>query len=331
MIILIILSLSFGLAGYLLCDHIILKMGFFLPFPSEGEDMHDAHHGLGRDDQQTRASEREEKIQRTGRKVVITSSSGSSSDKALELEKQGLIRINGILGASTASKLLSHVNMRLEQAMRERGDKSKEKILGVMLCGKCRHDLKLDLREDAVLSALNQAVQQVGPPAASLLGQGAELFELGAIVAEPGAKRQPAHPDTPWSAEGPSVLTAFISLQDMDEDMGPTAFLPGTHDQASYHEAYNEQDSSWDAVIQSRSYCSPLLQLGDCVVFDSRLLHYAQECRSKRRVLVYFSLRAMGVGSTWSGCGFDRPGTLLDEHRGKYQLANSSDRLIRRG
>ena len=57
-----------------------------------------------------------------------------------------------------------------------------------------------------------QAVAALGPTAARLLGPDAELFELGAIIADGGASRQPAHPDTPWSPR-PPVCTVFIALQ----------------------------------------------------------------------------------------------------------------------
>ena len=62
----------------------------------------------------------------------------------------------------------------------------------------------------AVLIA--QAVAALGMTAASILGPSAELFELGAIIADGGAARQPAHPDTPYSIK-PSVCTVFIALQ----------------------------------------------------------------------------------------------------------------------
>ena len=42
--------------------------------------------------------------------------------------------------------------------------------------------------------------------------------------------------------------------------------------------------------------------------------------RGRRRVLFYFSLRARGVGAHWKGCGFDKPGTMLNELRGKFRI-----------
>ena len=40
--------------------------------------------------------------------------------------------------------------------------------------------------------------------------------------------RQPVHPDTVWHTSG-GIVTLFIALQDVEADMGPTFFLPGTN------------------------------------------------------------------------------------------------------
>jgi hypothetical protein len=174
--------------------------------------------------------------------------------------------------------------------------------------------------------------------------------------------------------------------QDIDEDMGPTVFLPRSHTRGA-HNAYNlgqpkhrgvecvvsgrDEDGDWEAIanaavkdtsewasfLRSSCSCSPLLGRGDCVIFDSRLMHFADvncsdacsdgdgnnsgtkgegQCspqhqqhnpaalrppRGRRRVLFYFSLRARGMGAHWKGCGFDKPGTMLNELRGRYHLS----------
>ena len=310
--------------GWCACDRLLLGLGFLLQ-PTPDEKMHDAHHGLCRGDQQVKAARREQEIQRTATQVLLE----APSDKTLQLDQlrnQGLVRINNILQSDTAACLLRHVSESLEMALR-RDDG--EQLLGVMLCSNSRHDLKLDLGHPVVSRALQEAISNIGPFAGSLLRPPPELFELGAIIADPGAERQPIHPDTPWSPS-PSVLTAFISLQDIDQTMGPTGFLQGTQDQPRFHDAYNEQDEEWARLIGSRAYCSPLLMKGDGILFDSRVLHFAQDCIARRRVLFYLSLRASGVGESWTGCGFDKPGTLLDKWRGKFFLAADHLRLEQR-
>ena len=49
----------------------------------------------------------------------------------------------------------------------------------------------------------------------------------------PGSKQQPLHPDTPWT-ETPPLYAAFIALQDVALEMGPTLYLPGTHTKEVY-------------------------------------------------------------------------------------------------
>ena len=59
--------------------------------------------------------------------------------------------------------------------------------------------------------------------------------------------RPDPHPDTPRrpGSEAPAVVTAFVALQDIDEEMGPTLFLPGTHNAAA-HGALLEGDRAAD-------------------------------------------------------------------------------------
>jgi len=114
-----------------------------------------------------------------------------------------------------------------------------ERVLGRLLCQPQRHDLKLDLRVPAVRTVLDQLIGALGPSLVQNLGPGAQLFELGALIADPGAARQPAHPDTPFSSR-PSVVTVMVALQHVTGlGMGPTGFLPRTHAEEHAHMAYN--------------------------------------------------------------------------------------------
>ena len=66
-----------------------------------------------------------------------------------------------------------------------------------------------------------------------------------------GAPRQPLHADTPRS-DAPVLLTAFLALQDIDEDMGPTTFLPGTHADAEAHAALSSPTEKAKLLSQGR-------------------------------------------------------------------------------
>ena len=82
----------------------------------------------------------------------------------------------------------------------------------------------------AFMSALAASVYVGMPHSPQCLGADAVLYELAALISDPGAPAQPFHPDTPFLDEqGVAVLTAFVALQPIDETMGPTRFLPASH------------------------------------------------------------------------------------------------------
>ena len=53
------------------------------------------------------------------------------------------------------------------------------------------------------------------------------LQEIACLISEPGSRTQPLHPDTPYTSS-PPLYAAFVALQDIDIEMGPTVYLPGT-------------------------------------------------------------------------------------------------------
>ena len=231
----------------------------------------------------------------------------------------------------------------LVEALRAAGEK--EALLGAVLCRQQRYDLKLSLQEPAVLTALTEALAAAGPACAHVLGPQPELFELGALVADSGAPRQPVHPDTPWH-EAAAVVSCFVALQHVEAEMGATHFLPRTHADVDSQEAYLRGQPSpwgaprpavpppagrgaWDELLQRTPCRAPLLRRGSCALFDSRILHCGSANSSgRRRVVFYFSLKARGHGNGWKGGGFVYPGTLLDELRGQYSLATDATSLV---
>ena len=231
----------------------------------------------------------------------------------------------------------------LVEARRAAGEK--EALLGAVLCRQQRYDLKLSLQEPAVLAALTEALAAAGPACAHVLGPQPELFELGALVADSGAPRQPVHPDTPWH-DAAAVVSCFVALQHVEAEMGATHFLPRTHADVDSQEAYLRGQPSpwgaprpavpppagrgtWDELLQRAPCRAPLLRRGSCALFDSRILHCGSANSSgRRRVVFYFSLKARGHGNGWKGGGFVYPGTLLDKLRGQYSLATDATSLV---
>ena len=119
----------------------------------------------------------------------------------------------------------------------------------------------------------------------------------------------------------------------MVESMGPTRFLPRTHTEEAHTRYVWEQPLPWghDApqaadesefaeLLRHSAVRVPLLRCGDCVIFDSRLLHCAGANRSPtRRVTFYFSLKARDA--------MPPPGTLFERLRGRYRLDASHQAL----
>ena len=85
-------------------------------------------------------------------------------------------------------------------------------------------------------SAASLGLASAAPAGRTGLVSPHRLYELSALVSEPGAPRQPIHPDNPHQERAP-LLTCFVALQDISAPMGPTIFLPGTNT-AEAHAAY---------------------------------------------------------------------------------------------
>lgn len=202
------------------------------------------------------------------------------------------------------------------------------------------------------------------------------------MVSEPGARRQPVHPDTPieqvkreseprltnlpaqeaaetTAREGaiaadevlkaadeqtkhaaqvvgkspaerrcdeveevapkPVVCTAFIALQDIIPAMGPTVLWAGTHTSSAHTRWYDERAT----FLRHSPVRVGLLQRGDLLLFDSRLLHCGganDEQHGGRRALFYFSFKARDARGV-------APGTLRGALRGCHHLHTLGNEL----
>jgi hypothetical protein len=122
----------------------------------------------------------------------------------------------------------------------------------------------------------------------------ASLWEYSTMNSDPGSPRQPIHPDNSWTKQ-PVLYTAFIALQDIDEDMGPTLFLPGTQSQESHQIFLGGDVEKRNHFLKNQvKYVTSQLRKGDAQIMDSRILHAGLDNRSKtgkRRTLFYFTMR----------------------------------------
>eukprot|EP00288_Rhodomonas_lens_P013143 CAMPEP_0177695724 /NCGR_PEP_ID=MMETSP0484_2-20121128/3607_1 /TAXON_ID=354590 /ORGANISM="Rhodomonas lens, Strain RHODO" /LENGTH=421 /DNA_ID=CAMNT_0019206663 /DNA_START=176 /DNA_END=1438 /DNA_ORIENTATION=- len=271
---------------------------------------------------------------------------GGAVDAAAALEADGVVRINSAITSGMASELLASVNDALEDALRETQDHEEfgeewQTRFGNVLSRPNRHDIKLSLEAPPVRAALTALLSTLEDVVSDRLGEDALLYELGALISFPGAKRQPVHPDTPIVAgkgtdQGVTILTAFCALQDVDATMGPTIFLPATHTEEAHAAFFTyenfeltfdlgdeedeedaeeaEREARVAALLESWSPWRGELGAGDVCVFDSRCLHAGgANASEKARVLFHCSfIKAAHEGS----CA----GTLLEALRGRHAL-----------
>ena len=84
------------------------------------------------------------------------------------------------------------------------------------------------------------------------------------------------------------LYTFFMALQDVEDDMGHTLFLPETHVD---HTLWNVRRADQETYIASRRAVQSKLTTGDVAIFDSRCLHAGLGNTSdKRRTLFYCTI-----------------------------------------
>jgi len=139
-----------------------------------------------------------------------------------------------------------------------------------------------------------------------------EFYECASLISEPGAQRQTVHSDAAFTKRR-AFVTAFLALQDVTEEMGPTTFLLGSHLEEAHKQFVGPQK---DAYLEGADARLALLKAGDIVVFDSRTLHCGGGNLlegGSERVLFYFSVRDSGVPYEGDGTVSSmRPGYVGD-------------------
>lgn len=227
---------------------------------------------------------------------------------ARTLRQDGVVQLNGILSDTTAAALREEILERRAAAYAavksDADDNSNEwrkYFADVLLKGhqNQRCDLLLPLRG---WRALQLALHELLVAKSNLLpntlmtalggNDDATLYELSALISEPGSPRQPIHPDNPHQEE-PPLFTVFVALQDITTDMGPTSFIPRSHT-AEVHAAYNDVPQGRDNLLQKSPSVVALLKAGDASLFDSRSLHCGganDATMGATRVLLYMSFR----------------------------------------
>lgn len=164
------------------------------------------------------------------------------------LQQEGVVRINKVVSDETIVSLRQYIDEELDRNVKDTasGKISEQARFARVLLKHNRWDMSLPFDEeengaDIVMQALWELLGDsespergtVGHVIESTLTSDAQLHELSSLISDPNSDRQIIHPDVAHQGEmqkrtGPFV-TCFVSLQDVDREMGPTEFLPRTH------------------------------------------------------------------------------------------------------
>mmetsp|Transcript_24531 Transcript_24531/g.35168 ORF Transcript_24531/g.35168 Transcript_24531/m.35168 type:complete len:332 (-) Transcript_24531:414-1409(-) len=237
------------------------------------------------------------------------------------LHENGVVRINNVMPLSSAQALYSWTceeKIASEKAIAEGIIDSRSRFTNALL-KKNRWDLLLPLEDSAVVMkglydtlVANELLSSI---ITSRFGTSAELYELGALISDPGSDRQVIHPDIPFTMQADDapdtvpIITCFIALQDIDADMGATVFLPKTN--TAEHHRLLKDPFLRDDMLQSLPNKLSTLGVGDCSIFDGRLLHAGGANETdKRRILFYFTFRNPALPDPRSA---NNPGSIRPE------------------
>ena len=165
-----------------------------------------------------------------------------------------------------------------------------------------RGPFRLDLRLGAALEsppfdALD--LSAIWPHVRTALGEDAVLRRRGLVVGLPGAEDQKYHADAPrvppevWAEHESTAavqpahsLVVFLPLSDLNEENGPTAFLPGSHQRWTSDALEAEADAPGSSSAGAPAILD--VDAGDAVIFDSRTQHAGGANRSQRtRPILY--------------------------------------------
>ena len=210
------------------------------------------------------------------------------------LLRDGVVSIANVLSGALADTVFPIVREVEETAITdiEAGTADVNDRFGKVNNRRKRADLFLPFDNPAIQSALREVISNLKPLLLQLEGmeEVGVLHELSSIVSDGGSPRQCLHCDTPYLDGVKPLYTFFVALQDVDDDMGHTTFLPGTMT-PEVHGIFNSGEKQKNNLIAMSPAFRSNLKKGDVAIFDSRLLHCggANESEDKRRILFYFT------------------------------------------
>ncbi|KAJ1639288.1 hypothetical protein T492DRAFT_938529 [Pavlovales sp. CCMP2436] len=237
-----------------------------------------------------------------------------SVELAATVRQVGVARATGVLRPETAAALREFVLAEVARSEAEvasgavvERERFSEVLSGCEATGapRTRWDLRLPLAPP-VVAAVDELLGGDAPLAFAfgrLAGGGkAELWEMAAIVSAPGSAPQLLHADTLWSPK-PCLFTAFVALQSVTREMGPTVFLTRSHE-AEEHKRCSAMAAGGAGAEPLEGAAAELgiMEAGDATLYDSRVLHAGGANRSgETRVLAYLTFRGVGASAATLG------------------------------
>ena len=124
---------------------------------------------------------------------------------------QGVARVDGVLNKATAAALLDYINQSLAETQKPKNDLPEEELYKQQtkfsdVLGKLnRWDMLMPLEEsEQVMQAmweLLEGADALSDAIKSILGPAPKLYELGALISDPGSERQMLHADYNFNPE----------------------------------------------------------------------------------------------------------------------------------
>lgn len=215
------------------------------------------------------------------------------------LLKDGCVSLKSVLSEDTAQALYDFVTNEkiLSEEKVEKGLGNYDGLFGAVNNRRNRADVFLPYDCEIVQKSLFEVTKNVFPLLNELEGmkETGMLHELSSFVSDPGSPNQCVHCDTPFLSDVEPLYTFFIALQNVDDDMGHTTYLPQTQIKEA-HDIFNGPQKQKEELIANAKCVRSNLKIGDAAIFDSRVLHFGGANTSqKRRILFYFTFTAGDV------------------------------------
>lgn len=198
------------------------------------------------------------------------------------LREEGVVLISNVISATAAATLRDYLQSKVatyRSAIALGAAKESDLFHHVKSGGRIVITLEL---EPVVVDVVAEALRALNPFIRSVLNVGKPLVagcdepmlaELAAICPTMGAQRQPIHADGNASCSGPpGRLTTLVALQDIDENMGPTTFLPGTHADPEAHSARRSPTKKVD-LLRKGPIRLAAMTAGSGVLYNINTLH----------------------------------------------------------